>query len=133
MATPYSTYASTQYPPQVGEAWNSHDLNSAKPYDRRISRTPSPTPSEARELRNTGMAGLIDWRAMMRPKWWLRKEWISVYNDRFSCNMHGSHISLLEYYIGAAIFGAISALITIFHTEIVHALRPYTDKLHEYV
>jgi hypothetical protein len=78
MATPYthpnSTYGSTVYPPSVGDTWRDVDREAAGK-DRGIMRTPSPTPEEAEELSRTG---IIDWRGMSRPGYWLRKEWISA-------------------------------------------------------
>lgn len=40
---------------------------------RDITRTPSPTPSESEELKKTN---LIDWKAMGRWKFWIRREWL---------------------------------------------------------
>jgi hypothetical protein len=80
MATPYahSSYSSsTVYPPTVGDAWRGADSRSDK--DRgRLARTPSPDPEEAAALAHPG---LVDWRGMSRPSYWLRKSWISAYPD----------------------------------------------------
>lgn len=40
---------------------------------RRITRTPSPTPSEAEELKKTS---LFDWKAMASWRYWIRREWL---------------------------------------------------------
>jgi hypothetical protein len=39
----------------------------------RVSRTPSPTPSEAAELARDGV---IDWKTMRSWRFWLRREWL---------------------------------------------------------
>jgi hypothetical protein len=39
---------------------------------RYLTRTPSPTPSELREM-NTGA---IDWKTVTSREFWIRKEWI---------------------------------------------------------
>ena len=39
---------------------------------RAINRTPSPTPSEAKELAKTSV---FDWEAMMKWKYWFRRDW----------------------------------------------------------
>jgi hypothetical protein len=38
-----------------------------------ISRTPSPTPSEAEVL---AREGVIDWKSLSSWRFWIRKEWI---------------------------------------------------------
>lgn len=40
---------------------------------RAITRTPSPTPSEAEELTRTS---LFDWKAMAHWRYWIRREWL---------------------------------------------------------
>jgi hypothetical protein len=83
MATPYahSSYSSsTVYPPTVGDAWRGADSRGDK--DRgRLARTPSPDPEEAAALAHPG---LVDWRGMSRPSYWLRKSWISACPDNLS-------------------------------------------------
>ncbi|KAF7329127.1 hypothetical protein MKEN_00173200 [Mycena kentingensis (nom. inval.)] len=77
---------------------------------RTLARTPSPTPSEAKALGG----GLFNWKDLMRWNFWFRKEWI-------------------KYYIILVIIVTVSALITIYHEQIVHWLTPVSvwlrDKL----
>lgn len=40
-------------------------------YLRQLSRTPSPTPSELKELET----GAIDWKTVKSRKFWIRKDW----------------------------------------------------------
>lgn len=40
---------------------------------RRISRTPSPTPSEAAELARDS---LLDWKTLLSWRFWIRREWL---------------------------------------------------------
>lgn len=69
------------YPPPI-EAHNSFNqssdkMNYAEPDVRvdirEISRTPSPTPSEAAELKKDG---LFDWKAMASWRYWFRRDWL---------------------------------------------------------
>ncbi|ETW82593.1 hypothetical protein HETIRDRAFT_237518, partial [Heterobasidion irregulare TC 32-1] len=76
---------------------------------RRISRTPSPTPSEAAELARDS---LLDWKTLLSWRFWIRREW-------------------LWYYIGLTIIGVLTALITIYHKQIVHWLTPKTTWMHD--
>lgn len=76
---------------------------------REISRTPSPTPSEVAELKKTHV---IDFKAMANWRWWLRKEWI-------------------WYYIIGVILTVVTILFTVYHKQIVHALQPTANKIHD--
>lgn len=73
----------------------------------RISRTPSPTPSEAAELARTG---IFDWKSMASWRFWLRREW-------------------LWYYVIAVILTVITLFITVFHHQIVDKLTPAAHKV----
>lgn len=42
---------------------------------RQISRTPSPTPSEAKEL----TTGALDWKQIMNWRFWIRREWLCAF------------------------------------------------------
>ncbi|KAL1950003.1 hypothetical protein VTO73DRAFT_8884 [Trametes versicolor] len=75
---------------------------------RAVNRTPSPTPEEAKELAKTSV---IDWKAMMKWSYWLRKEWI-------------------WYYFAFAIGLAGVILFTVYHKQIVAWLRPAADWMH---
>jgi len=72
-----------------------------------ISRTPSPTPSEAAELERESV---VDWKTVSSWRFWLRREW-------------------LWYYVIAIILIAITALITIFHHQIVDKLTPTAQRV----
>lgn len=65
-------------------------------------RTPSPTPSEQKELARESM---FDWKTMMSWRFWFRREW-------------------LWYYVIGTILVVLSALITIYHDQIVDWLKP---------
>lgn len=67
-----------------------------------ISRTPSPTPSEAEVL---AREGVFDWKTLSSWRFWVRREW-------------------LWYYVIAIILSVITALITIYHHQIVAQLTP---------
>ncbi|KAL0573863.1 hypothetical protein V5O48_008080 [Marasmius crinis-equi] len=73
------------------------------------TRTPSPTPSEAKELKS----GAIDWKTLMNWRFWARKDWI-------------------WYYVILTVILVITALVTIFHKQIVEALTPVTKLLHDH-
>ncbi|PFH48524.1 hypothetical protein AMATHDRAFT_87049 [Amanita thiersii Skay4041] len=71
-------------------------------------RTPSPTPSEAKAMQT----GAIDWRSMANWRFWLRREW-------------------LWYYVALVIILVVTALVTLYHKQIVHWLTPVTRWLHD--
>ncbi|KXN80895.1 Golgi apparatus membrane protein TVP38 [Leucoagaricus sp. SymC.cos] len=71
-------------------------------------RTPSPTPSELKELNK----GAIDWKAMSNWRFWIRKEWA-------------------WYYVALVIILVLTALMTLYHKQIVHWLTPVTKWLHD--
>jgi hypothetical protein len=79
-----STYPAYAYPPAVSDAWAG--VPGAKPEyehgggggggpDRGISRTPSPTPSEADELTRQH---IVDFRAVLNWRYWARRQWLSA-------------------------------------------------------
>ncbi|KAJ8519202.1 hypothetical protein ONZ45_g3857 [Pleurotus djamor] len=86
----------------------SDDADSVTVRDVLSSRTPSPTPSEARELKT----GAIDWKAILNWRFWIRREWA-------------------WYYVIIIILVTITALVSIFHKEIVQWLRPAATWLHK--
>jgi len=49
--------------------------------DERMARTPSPTPSELKELEK----GAIDWKALATWRFWLRRDWLC---ESFSIRTH---------------------------------------------
>ncbi|KAF5346208.1 hypothetical protein D9756_011139 [Leucocoprinus leucothites] len=71
-------------------------------------RTPSPTPSEIKELGK----GAIDWKAMTNWRFWIRREW-------------------LWYYVALVIILVLTALMTLYHKQIVDWLTPVTKWLHD--
>uniref|UniRef100_A0A8H7XRT8 Golgi apparatus membrane protein TVP38 n=1 Tax=Psilocybe cubensis TaxID=181762 RepID=A0A8H7XRT8_PSICU len=104
-------YLTTNYPPQRDAMYDTVTLVSSVetkvPADsRQISRTPSPTPSEAKALQT----GFLDWKTMRQPKYWFRREW-------------------LWYYILLAVTLVLVGLMTIYHKQIVDWLTPVTQWL----
>ncbi|KAK0473594.1 hypothetical protein IW261DRAFT_1306799, partial [Armillaria novae-zelandiae] len=72
-------------------------------------RTPSPTPSEAKQLNSDGLLGGEDignWR------FWIRREW-------------------LWYYVALGVIVILTALLLILHTQIVDWLTPFSQWLHD--
>ncbi|KIY63711.1 hypothetical protein CYLTODRAFT_493693 [Cylindrobasidium torrendii FP15055 ss-10] len=102
-ATPIIGLNSHPYPPGSVPASNSAVFN-----DRNVSRTPSPTPSEQKELGS----GAIDWKSMASWRFWLRREW-------------------LWYYVAFVLIMVITALVTLYHKQIVEWLTPVTEWMHE--
>ncbi|KAH9937921.1 uncharacterized protein BXZ73DRAFT_76540 [Epithele typhae] len=76
---------------------------------RAVTRTPSPTPSEAKELKKSG---IFDWQAMSKLRYWFRKEWAWYY------------IIFIVCLVGAILF-------TVYHKTIVNRLRPAADWMHD--
>ncbi|KAF9072461.1 hypothetical protein BDP27DRAFT_1149945, partial [Rhodocollybia butyracea] len=75
-----------------------------------LNRTPSPTPSEERELQS----GAIDFQTMKDWHFWIRREW-------------------LWYYVIFGIIAVLFTLITIFHTQIVNVFVIYTQSFADQV
>ncbi|KAF9039593.1 hypothetical protein BDZ89DRAFT_1156808 [Hymenopellis radicata] len=75
---------------------------------RDLSRTPSPTPSEAKELKT----GAFDWETLGKWRFWIRKEWI-------------------WYYVALVIICTLTALMTLYHKQIVEWLTPVTRWMHD--
>ncbi|KAJ6588986.1 hypothetical protein B0H19DRAFT_1102359 [Mycena capillaripes] len=125
MAMPYPAYGAPRPPPNNDFQSSSYPPNGpfnpssvstfnsvAKDRDRddirNISRTPSPTPSEAKALNEPlfSLKQLTNWR------YFIRKEWT-------------------VYYIIGIVVGVLTALISIYHHQIVKYLTPVTKFLHE--
>lgn len=114
MTTLYNTdyHAHNQYPPNMPPSFKTipnstiveHDYAANADTARRISRTPSPTPSEVKELKS----GAFDWPRLMKWRFWIRKEWI-------------------WWYLALAVLATLTALMTIYHEEIVAWLEPAAD------
>lgn len=135
---PVQVVSSTQettpnlYPPHAAY----HGLtNSAMSFDTKpgedtqVSRTPSPTPSEAKELES----GAVDWKALLTGKFWFRKEWLCTFSSStFSKPCLGRWMDP-GYYVALVVILVVSALVIIYHTQIVHWLTPFTKWLYGYV
>ncbi|KAF9476136.1 hypothetical protein BDN70DRAFT_882777 [Pholiota conissans] len=93
--------------PTTSAGTSTSTLETKVAQDPRLSRTPSPTPSEQKELDS----GAIDWKTISRPGFWFRRDW-------------------LWFYVGFIVILVLTALITIYHTQIVHWLQPFTQWLH---
>ncbi|KAJ7911550.1 hypothetical protein B0H13DRAFT_2009146 [Mycena leptocephala] len=124
MAMPYPAYGAPRPPPNHNDSYppngpfnpasvssfnsttkNNHD-------DPRVSmgmsRTPSPTPSEAKILNEP----LFSWAQLTNWRFWIRKEWTT-------------------YYIIGTVILVITALTSIYHHDIVKWLTPVTKWLHD--
>ncbi|TFK38388.1 hypothetical protein BDQ12DRAFT_110733 [Crucibulum laeve] len=87
---------------------NTNNVNLKNVEEARMTgRTPSPTPSELKEMKT----GAVDWKGMMNWKFWFRREW-------------------LWYYVLLVVILVITALVSIYHTQIVTWLTPATQWLH---
>ncbi|KAF8992445.1 hypothetical protein BDQ17DRAFT_1253909, partial [Cyathus striatus] len=110
------SYSAPRYPPPQGHMHKSSTSTivggGPDPKDveeaRGMDRTPSPTPSEAREL---SQGGAIDWKSMRNWSYWIRKEW-------------------WLYYIIFVVILALSILMLVYHTQIVHWLTPAINWMH---
>jgi len=94
------------YPPEMNDMYptvNSTSTLETKVGEdhRQISRTPSPTPSELKELKT----GAIDWKTLKNWRFWIRREW-------------------LWYYVILVVIVTITVLVSVFHKQIVHWLTP---------
>ncbi|KAF8057598.1 hypothetical protein FPV67DRAFT_1528121 [Lyophyllum atratum] len=105
--SPYGTNstATTQYTPSyIPKAYTPK----ASEQTRMITRTPSPTPSEERQLKS----GVLDWKTLGNWRFWFRREW-------------------LWYYVALVLILVVTALVTIYHKQIVEWLTPVTRWLHD--
>ncbi|KAK0200346.1 hypothetical protein DFS33DRAFT_1360713 [Desarmillaria ectypa] len=82
--------------------------NNGNRVPRDITRTPSPTPSEAKELKT----GVLSWEVVGKWRFWIRREW-------------------LWYYVALVIILVLTALMTLYHKQIVDWLTPVTRWLHD--
>ncbi|KAH9953689.1 snare associated Golgi protein-domain-containing protein [Russula dissimulans] len=87
-----------------------------------VSRTPSPTPSEAAQL---SRKSVVDWKTLANWRFWLRRDWLCVSILSF-ISLIVNH--LLGYYVILIILAVITALITIFHHQIVDKLTPVAHR-----
>ncbi|RDX39542.1 hypothetical protein OH76DRAFT_1491035 [Lentinus brumalis] len=76
---------------------------------RAVNRTPSPTPSEAKELSKNSV---FDWDAMLRWTYWIRKDWLWYY------------VAFIVCLVGVILF-------TVYHSQIVNWLKPAATWMHE--
>ncbi|CAE6447452.1 hypothetical protein ACGC1H_002414 [Rhizoctonia solani] len=72
-------------------------------------RAPSPTPSEKEDLER----GIVNWKKALRWQTWLKKKYI-------------------PWYIILAVISTLTILMTLYHKEIVHWLRPAANWMHEF-
>ncbi|CAE7169870.1 unnamed protein product [Rhizoctonia solani] len=72
-------------------------------------RAPSPTPSEKEDLER----GIVNWKKVLRWQTWLKKKYI-------------------PWYIVLVVICALTALMTLYHKEIVHWLRPAANWMHQF-
>ncbi|KAF7328918.1 hypothetical protein MVEN_02521600 [Mycena venus] len=140
----FNSYNSTAKPNGLNDNYNTR-------MGMGIARTPSPTPSEAKAMNEP----LFSWSQLTNWRFWIRKEWTSACFslDIFLATKRESPAASLlksafagslwkelflcfrralppQYYIAGAIIMTITALISIYHHQIVHALTPVTNWLH---
>ncbi|EUC62843.1 membrane protein TVP38 [Rhizoctonia solani AG-3 Rhs1AP] len=72
-------------------------------------RAPSPTPSEKEDLER----GVVDWKKVFRWQTWMKKKYI-------------------PWYILLAVISTLTILMTLYHKEIVHWLRPAANWMHDF-
>ena len=92
----------------------------------RVSRTPSPTPSEQRELER----GVIDWKGMASWKFWFRRKWLCACHSSFFSSFRSTD-GVLGYYVGALVIGVFTAVFSFFHKRIIDWLTPAAEYLRE--
>ena len=131
MRQPSSGQDSYPYPPHAGP-YNNDYASSMSTFvgktleeGRGTGRTPSPTPSEEKELQS----GAINWKAMMNWRFWFRRAWLCALTALIP-PMLGAEGDV-GYYVIGIILVVITALVTIYHTQIVKWLTPVTRWLFE--
>ena len=147
MSSPYPAYGRQQpgannpymYPPNGASAPYSLNDSSSTIHGKyeftsnRVSRTPSPTPSEAAELARDG---LFDWKSMTNWRFWLRREWLcalKIVSRSIPRCFLANRLSFPSsgYYVLAVILTSITLIITVFHHQIVDKLTPIAHKIKE--
>ncbi|KAI0691842.1 hypothetical protein C8T65DRAFT_587088, partial [Cerioporus squamosus] len=76
---------------------------------RAVNRTPSPTPSEAKELSKNSV---FDWEAMLKWRYWIRRDWLWYY------------VAFIVCLVGVILF-------TVYHSQIVNWLKPAATWMHD--
>ncbi|RPD69744.1 hypothetical protein L226DRAFT_548049 [Lentinus tigrinus ALCF2SS1-7] len=76
---------------------------------RAVNRTPSPTPSEAKELAKNSV---FDWEAMLKWRYWIRRDWLWYY------------VIFIVCLVGVILF-------TVYHSQIVNWLKPAATWMHD--
>ena len=92
----------------------------------RITRTPSPTPSEVEALENKK----FDWSRLLTKEFWFRRETLSKY---FHCQSFSMAYQRFPKVRGAifAVVIAIVVLMIVYKHDIIDALEPPAAKLRE--
>ncbi|KAK0502325.1 hypothetical protein EDD18DRAFT_687351 [Armillaria luteobubalina] len=106
-ASPQAPYTSVN--PSSITVVDSDISNDGNKVPRYITRTPSPTPSEAKQLRTDGLLSGEDARNW---RFWFRKEWF-------------------WYYIALGVILTLTTLMLVFHNQIIDWLTPFTRWLHD--
>ncbi len=71
--------------------------NNGNRLPRDATRTPSPTPSEAKELKT----GVFSWEVMGKWRFWIRREWLcalSPFTERFISDFHSRVLCRAGHY-----------------------------------
>ncbi|KAK0187211.1 hypothetical protein F5146DRAFT_1063944 [Armillaria mellea] len=105
LQTPY-TSANPSSITVVGSDIPSTDGNTVP---RDVARTPSPTPSEAKQLRTDGLLSGEDARNW---RFWIRKEWF-------------------WYYVALGLIVTLTTLMLVFHNQIINWFTPFSHWLHD--
>lgn len=125
---PNNDYPSSSYPPNG--PFNPSSVSSfnstAKGQDdvRNISRTPSPTPSEAKALSD----GFLTWKQISNWRFWIRREWLSATTSLYPRSIINA---LIAYYIVLTVILTLTTLISVYHHQIVVWLTPVTQWMHK--
>ena len=143
MSSPYPEYGRPprgennlyNYPPDgasVPYSFNDSSTTIQGKYEfttNRVSRTPSPTPSEAAELARDGV---IDWKTMTNWRFWFRREWLCALNRlSFSVSQLRIPFPSSGYYVLGIVVSIVTLLLTVFHHQIVDKLTPVAHKIKE--
>ena len=116
------------YPP-VHEVASTASFETRVGDDTRLSRTPSPTPSEVKELQSSA----VDWKSLATKKFWFRRDWLCTLSLLTSFQVMIRTFVGPGYYVALVVILIISALIIIYHTQIVDWLTPVARWMHKYV
>jgi hypothetical protein len=93
-------------------------------------RSPSPTPSEIEDSKR----GVVDWKKLFNWRTYAKTQYIRMSSSSLRLSRyHGLELTAADvaWFLAGIVCIVLVALMTIYHKEIVHWLKPVADWMHE--